>query len=97
MAIPWIFRSFSIGFPSIRGIATALKGLAMTSWRNDKPKFDTIKNKNRAAGAALLVMKYQRISRLDRYLRTISATLKTMAWSNSRRSRPVSFLIFSRR
>ena len=25
------------------------------------------------------------------------ATLKTMAWSNWRRSRPVSFLIFSRR
>ena len=36
-------------------------------------------------------------SREDRYLRTISATLKTMAWSNWRRSRPVSFLIFSRR
>ena len=33
----------------------------------------------------------------DRYLRTISATLNTMAWSNCRRSRPVSFLIFSRR
>jgi len=32
-----------------------------------------------------------------RYFLTISATLKTMASSNSRRSRPVSFLIFSRR
>ena len=39
----------------------------------------------------------QRASRLVRYLRTIRATLKTMAWSNWRRSRPVSFLIFSRR
>ena len=34
---------------------------------------------------------------LDRYFFTISATLKTIASSNSRRSRPVSFLIFSRR
>ena len=33
----------------------------------------------------------------DRYLRTIRATLKMMAWSNWRRSSPVSFLIFSRR
>ena len=38
-----------------------------------------------------------RVSLEDRYLRTISATLNTMAWSNWRRSRPVSFLIFSRR
>ena len=34
---------------------------------------------------------------LDRYFLTIKATLKTIASSNSRRSRPVSFLIFSRR
>src|SRR5699024_2814577 len=34
---------------------------------------------------------------LDRYFLTIRATLKTMASSNSRRSRPVSFLIFSSR
>src|SRR5699024_11894270 len=33
----------------------------------------------------------------DRYFLTIRATLKTMASSNSRRSRPVIFLIFSRR
>ena len=33
----------------------------------------------------------------SRYLFTISATLNTIASSNSRRSRPVSFLIFSRR
>ena len=32
-----------------------------------------------------------------RYFLTISATLKVMASSNSRRSSPVSFLIFSRR
>ena len=38
-----------------------------------------------------------RFSREFRYLRTISATLKTMAWSNWRRSRPVIFLIFSSR
>ena len=31
----------------------------------------------------------------SRYFLTISATLKVTAWSNSRRSRPVSFLIFS--
>ena len=30
-------------------------------------------------------------------MRTMRATLKTMAWSNCRRSSPVSFLIFSRR
>ena len=36
-------------------------------------------------------------SRELRYFLTISATLKMMAWSNSRRSNPVSFLIFSRR
>ena len=35
--------------------------------------------------------------RLVRYFLTIKATLKVMASSNSRRSRPVSFLIFSRR
>ena len=35
--------------------------------------------------------------RLVRYFFTISATLKVMASSNSRRSRPVSFLIFSSR
>ena len=35
--------------------------------------------------------------RLVRYFLTISATLKVMASSNSRRSRPVSFLIFSSR
>ena len=35
--------------------------------------------------------------RLVRYFLTISATLKVMASSNSRRSSPVSFLIFSRR
>ena len=39
----------------------------------------------------------RRFSREARYFLTISATLKIMAWSNSRRSRPVSFLIFSRR
>ncbi len=33
----------------------------------------------------------------DRYFLTISATLKTMASSNSRRSSPVNFLIFSKR
>ena len=33
----------------------------------------------------------------SRYLLTISATLNTMASSNSRRSKPVSFLIFSSR
>ena len=31
----------------------------------------------------------------ERYFLTISAILKTIAWSNSRRSRPVSFFIFS--
>ena len=36
-------------------------------------------------------------SRDARYWRTIRATRKTMAWSNSRKSRPVSFRIFSRR
>ena len=42
--------------------------------------------------------KYQYLAGLlDRYFFTISATLKTIASSNSRRSRPVSFLIFSRR
>ena len=38
-----------------------------------------------------------RLSRELRYFLTISATLNTMAWSNSRRSSPVSFLIFSSR
>ena len=37
------------------------------------------------------------IPRLVRYFFTMRATLKVMASSNSRRSRPVSFLIFSRR
>ena len=55
----------------------------------------TIAKKNRRSGGSFLYS--QRISRLDRYFLTISATLKMMAWSNSRRSRPVSFLIFSRR
>ena len=54
------------------------------------------RNKDRTFVRSLKQMT-QRISRLDKYLRTISATLKTMAWSNCRRSRPVSFLIFSRR
>ena len=40
---------------------------------------------------------YASMPRLVRYFLTISATLKVMASSNSRRSRPVSFLIFSRR
>ena len=39
----------------------------------------------------------QRFSLEERYFLTIRATLKMMAWSNSRRSRPVSFLIFSSR
>ena len=42
-------------------------------------------------------MNFYLASREDRYLRTISATLKMMAWSNWRRSSPVSFLIFSNR
>lgn len=42
--------------------------------------------------------KYQNFTGLaDRYFLTISAILKMIAWSNSRKSRPVSFLIFSRR
>ena len=40
---------------------------------------------------------YASILRLVRYFFTIRATLKVIASSNSRRSRPVSFLIFSRR
>ena len=40
---------------------------------------------------------YASIPRLVRYFFTIRATLKVIASSNSRRSRPVSFLIFSRR
>ena len=56
------------------------------------------KKKHPGTGAsACKNIRFQRMSRLDKYLRTISATLKTMAWSNSRRSRPVIFLIFSRR
>ena len=43
------------------------------------------------------VYKRQSMPRLVRYFFTISATLKVMASSNSRRSRPVSFLIFSSR
>ena len=40
---------------------------------------------------------YASMPRLVRYFFTIKATLKVMASSNSRRSKPVSFLIFSRR
>lgn len=40
---------------------------------------------------------YASIPRLVRYFLTIRANLKVMASSNSRRSSPVSFLIFSRR
>src|SRR5699024_7969219 len=40
---------------------------------------------------------FYRISREARYLRTIRATLNTMAWSKRRRSKPVIFLIFSSR
>ena len=40
---------------------------------------------------------YCRFSREFRYWRTISATRKTIAWSNCRRSRPVSLRIFSSR
>ena len=47
--------------------------------------------------AVFSIFFYASIPRLVRYFLTISATLKVMASSNSRRSRPVSFLIFSRR
>ncbi len=40
---------------------------------------------------------YASMPRLVRYFLTINATLKVMASSNSRRSKPVSFLIFSNR
>ena len=46
---------------------------------------------------SFFVCTYASIPRLVRYFFTISATLKVMASSNSRRSNPVSFLIFSRR
>ena len=45
----------------------------------------------------LFVCSYASMPRLVRYFLTIRATLKVMASSNSRRSRPVSFLIFSSR
>ena len=40
---------------------------------------------------------HESMPRLMRYFLTIRANLKVMASSNSRRSRPVSFLIFSSR
>ena len=44
-----------------------------------------------------MVPYYASMPRLVRYFLTMRATLKVMASSNSRRSRPVSFLIFSSR
>ena len=60
-------------------------------------------NKQKKTGGAglfymqLFVCSYASMPRLVRYFLTIRATLKVMASSNSRRSRPVSFLIFSSR
>ena len=60
-------------------------------------------NKQKKTGGAglfcmqLFVCRYASMPRLVRYFLTIRATLKVMASSNSRRSRPVSFLIFSSR
>ena len=48
-------------------------------------------------GPPLRFLVQESIPREVRYFLTISATLKVMASSNSRRSRPVSFLIFSSR
>ena len=51
----------------------------------------------KTGGAGLFICSYASMPRLVRYFLTIRATLKVMASSNSRRSRPVSFLIFSSR
>ena len=53
--------------------------------------------KKAAEGGLFSYVVYASMPRLVRYFLTIKATLKVMASSNSRRSRPVSFLIFSRR
>ncbi len=61
--------------------------------------FSGTKNSAAHKGGAVsaLSVPYDSIPREIRYFFTIRATLKVMASSNSRRSRPVSFLIFSSR
>ena len=59
--------------------------------------FEVTKNPHKPFIVESDVMSVKVLGRETRYFLTISATLKMMASSNSRRSRPVSFLIFSRR
>ena len=59
--------------------------------------FWSIKKVTDYVGHFLSITDYASMPRLVRYFFTMRATLKVMASSNSRRSRPVSFLIFSRR
>ena len=68
--------------------------------RNDRGEVYRHAKKTGGAGLfymQLFVCSYASMPRLVRYFLTIRATLKVMASSNSRRSRPVSFLIFSSR
>jgi len=65
----------------------------------EKCKDKLCKRKKRERGDAFpfRIVIYASMPREARYFLTISATLKVIASSNSRKSRPVSFLIFSRR
>ena len=65
------------------------------------PKFDKMfphmEKAPAKAGAFVRDSIQESMPRLVRYFLTMRATLKVMASSNSRKSSPVSFLIFSRR
>ena len=81
------------------------RACAVSLWavRVIRPYAPAPRNKQKKTGGAslfymqLFVCSYASMPRLVRYFLTIRATLKVMASSNSRRSRPVSFLIFSSR
>ena len=65
--------------------------------RSNAEKCSQNKKVTDKVGHFLSITNYASMPRLVRYFFTMRATLKVMASSNSRRSRPVSFLIFSRR
>ena len=105
---PCLSRSFMI-CPGIPENCTKIRDNLNTSKSTEKlhkkPKFGNFyKKRSYAAKTFLAARKFDRICVFysftgseERYFLTMSAILKIIAWSNWRRSSPVSFLILSRR
>ena len=82
---------------TIQGVQRATARVAPTGWcALYAADVKTGRHRRGCLPGGRLIL-YASIPRLVRYFFTIRATLKVIASSNSRRSRPVSFLIFSRR